>query len=74
MKPSVCLIGIFARAKARWKVRIKSKWEMYRMTFEYPEGRLQQTEPAMASLLGKESLVVKKKSNKGKCAHIHRYT
>ena len=38
----------------------------YIMTFEYPEGRLQQTEPAMASLLGKESLVVKKKSNKAK--------
>lgn len=38
----------------------------YIMTFEYPEGRPQETEPAMAALLGKESLVVKKKSNKAK--------
>lgn len=38
----------------------------YIMTFEYPEGRPQETEPAMAALLRKESLVVKKKSNKAK--------
>ncbi len=38
----------------------------YIMTFDYPEGRPQETEPAMAALLEKESLVVKKKSNKAK--------
>lgn len=38
----------------------------YIMTFDYPEGRPQETEPAMAALLGRESLVVKKKSNKAK--------
>ena len=30
LKPSVCLMGIFALENARWKVRIRSKWEMYR--------------------------------------------
>ena len=38
----------------------------YIMTFDYPEGRPQETEPAMAALLSRESLVVKKKSNKAK--------
>ena len=38
----------------------------YIMTFDYPEGRPQETEPAMAALFGRESLVVKKKSNKAK--------
>lgn len=38
----------------------------YIMNFEYPEGRPQETEPAMARLLGRESLVVQKKSNKSK--------
>lgn len=38
----------------------------YIMTFDYPEGRPQETEPAMAAMLGRESLVVKKKSNKAK--------
>jgi len=38
----------------------------YIMNFEYPEGRPQEAEPAMAELLGRESLVVKKKSNKAK--------
>lgn len=38
----------------------------YIMTFDYPEGRPQETESAMAALLGRESLVVKKKSNKAK--------
>ena len=36
------------------------------MTFEYPEGRPQETESALAALLNRESLVVKKKSNKAK--------
>lgn len=36
----------------------------YIMNFEYPEGRPQQAEPAMRELLGRESLVVRKKSNK----------
>lgn len=38
----------------------------YIMTFDYPEGRPQESEPAMAALFRKESLVVKKKSNKAK--------
>ena len=38
----------------------------YIMTFEYPEGRPQETEPALAALLGRESLLVRKKSNKAK--------
>lgn len=38
----------------------------YIMTFEYPEGRPQETEPALAALLSRESLLVKKKSNKAK--------
>ena len=38
----------------------------YIMTFDYPEGRPQETESAMTALLGRESLVVKKKSNKAK--------
>lgn len=38
----------------------------YIMTFDYPDGRPQETEPAMAALLNRESLVVKKKSNKAK--------
>lgn len=38
----------------------------YIMTFDYPEGRPQETEPALAALLGRKSLVVKKKSNKAK--------
>ena len=38
----------------------------YIMTFDYSEGRPQESEPAMAALLGRESLVVKKKSNKAK--------
>lgn len=38
----------------------------YIMNFEYPEGRPQETEPAMRELLGRESLVVRKKSNKSK--------
>ncbi len=29
LKPSVCLIWMPARKKARWKVRIRSRWEMY---------------------------------------------
>ena len=41
----------------------------YIMTFDYPEGRPQETEPAMAALLGRESLVVKKKSNKAKAGY-----
>jgi len=38
----------------------------YIMNFEYSEGRPQECEPAMAELLSRESLVVKKKSNKSK--------
>lgn len=38
----------------------------YIMNFEYPEGRPQECEDAMRELLGRESLVVKKKSNKSK--------
>ena len=36
------------------------------MNFEYPGGRPQESEPAMRELLGRESLVVQKKSNKSK--------
>lgn len=38
----------------------------YIMNFVYPEGRPQAAEPAMRELLGRESLVVQKKSNKSK--------
>ena len=38
----------------------------YIMNFEYQEGRPQACEPAMQELLGSESLVVQKKSNKSK--------
>jgi len=38
----------------------------YIMNFEYSEGRPQECEPAMQELLSRESLVVKKKSNKSK--------
>lgn len=38
----------------------------YIMTFDYPEGRPQESEPAMGALLNRESLVVRKKSNKAK--------
>lgn len=38
----------------------------YIMNFEYPEGRPQETEPAMRELLGRDFLVVQKKSNKSK--------
>ena len=41
----------------------------YIMNFEYPEGRPQETEPAMQELLRRESLVVKKKSNKSKLGY-----
>lgn len=38
----------------------------YILNFEYPEGRPQECEGAIRELLGRESLVVKKKSNKSK--------
>lgn len=38
----------------------------YILNFEYPEGRPQECEDAIRELLGRESLVVKKKSNKSK--------
>lgn len=38
----------------------------YIMNFEYPGGRPQEAEPAMIELLSKDSLVVRKKSNKSK--------
>ena len=38
----------------------------YIMAFEYPDGRPQESEPAMQELLGRESLVVRKKSNKAR--------
>ena len=38
----------------------------YIMNFEYPGGRPQEAEPAMIELLNKESLVIRKKSNKSK--------
>lgn len=41
----------------------------YIMNFEYPEGRPQESEPAMQELLQRESLVVKKKSNKSKLGY-----
>lgn len=41
----------------------------YIMNFEYLEGRPQESEPAIAELLGRESLVVKKKSNKAKLGY-----
>ena len=39
------------------------------MNFDYPEGRPQACEPAMEALLGRESLVVRKKSNKSKLGY-----
>lgn len=42
----------------------------YIMTFDYPEGRPQEAEPAMAALLGRESLVVQKRSNKAKSGSV----
>jgi len=50
---------------AQWKLK-ELRYVNYIMTFDYPEGRPQETEPAMAELLSRESLVVKKKSNKAK--------
>lgn len=41
----------------------------YIMTMEYPEGRPQETETAMVRLLSKESLTVRKKSNKAKSGY-----
>ncbi len=41
----------------------------YIMNFEYPEGRPQETETAMQQLLCRESLIVKKKSNKAKLGY-----
>ena len=38
----------------------------YIMNFEYPAGRPQEAESAMRELLGRESLIVQKKSNKSK--------
>ncbi len=38
----------------------------YIMTFDYPEGRPQESEPAMAALLSRERMAVRKKSNKAK--------
>ena len=38
----------------------------YIMTFDYPKGRPQGADHALAALLGRESLVVRKKSNKAK--------
>ena len=38
----------------------------YIMTFDYPEGHLQEAESALTALLSRESLVVRKKSNKAK--------
>ena len=38
----------------------------YIMAFDYHEGRPQEAEPAMSELLSRESLVVRKKSNKAK--------
>lgn len=41
----------------------------YIMNFEYSEGRPQASEPAMGELLRRESLVVRKKSNKAKLGY-----
>ena len=41
-------------------------WVNYILNWEYPEGRPQQAETALAELLGRESLVVEKKSKKSK--------
>lgn len=41
----------------------------YIMNFDYPEGRPQESEPAMEKLLSRKSLVVKKKSNKSKLGY-----
>ena len=52
-----------------WPVERKLKemrYVNYIMTFDYPDGRPQESEPAMETLLSQESLVVKKKSNKAK--------
>ena len=52
-----------------WRAERKLKelcYVNYIMTFDYSEGRPQEAEPAMAALFSRESLVVKKKSNKAK--------
>lgn len=52
-----------------WPVERKLKelrYINYIMTFEYPDGRPQKSETAMRELLGRETLVVKKKSNKAR--------
>ena len=41
----------------------------YIINFEYPEGRPQESEPAMQELLRRQSLVVRKKSNKAKIGY-----
>ena len=52
-----------------WQAERKLKelcYVNYIMTFDYSEGRPQGAEPAIAALFSRESLVVKKKSNKAK--------
>ena len=51
--------------EARRKLK-ELRYINYIMNFEYSEGRPQESEPAMAELLSRESLTVKKKSNKAK--------
>lgn len=41
----------------------------YIMNFEYSEGRPQESEPAMQELLRRDSLVIRKKSNKAKAGY-----
>ncbi len=59
--------GIVVRDCYRAERKLKELcYVNYIVNFEYPEGRPQETEPALAELLGRASLVVEKKSNKAK--------
>jgi len=59
--------GIVVRACYPAERKLKDlRYVNYIVNFEYPEGRPQETEPALEELLGRTSLVVKKKSNKAK--------
>lgn len=62
--------GILVRACYPAQRKLKELTYLnYIMNFDYPEGRPQACEPAMEALLGRESLVVRKKSNKSKLGY-----
>ncbi len=59
--------GIAVRACYPAERKLKElRYVNYIVNFEYPSGRPQETESALGGLLNRESLVVKKKSNKAK--------